>query len=218
MAAAVVAAHAALLQAQGQFQPPPNALELNETGKLEAMQGNFLKFRDEKENVWLVQVLPQTTVSIEGEADSDYLRPGLVVELTGEVKEDLSLAEPIKEIDVLSAKGRPAIGLFAPDSDPADAKPLREPEVGKYRIRGRVTGAKEGTLSLAAGRFKITGKLDEDVKVRLKLDNAADAQFGDAMTVKAWYYDDGKANPMRAGKAVAEDVKITLSNPPSGKK
>jgi hypothetical protein len=129
------------------------------------------------------------------------------------------VGEPIKELDVITVKGRPSIGLFAPDDDVADAKPLKNPEVGKYRIRGRLAAAKDGQITIAAGRFKITGKLADDLKVRLILDDARKAKFGDAMTVKAWYYDTWKPNPaqMRVGKAIAEAVKITLSEPTEGK-
>jgi hypothetical protein len=56
--------------AQAQFQPPANSLALTEEGTLEGMQGNILKFRDSKQEVWLLQVGPQSTVSIAGEADA----------------------------------------------------------------------------------------------------------------------------------------------------
>ncbi len=207
--------------AEAQFQPPVNSLALSEEGTLEGMQGNFLKFRDSKQEVWLLQVGPQATVSIIGEADIAYLRPGLTVELTGKIDEDAAIADPIGEIQVVNSKGRQPTGLFAPDEDAEDAKPVRNPTPGEYRVRGRITSIKDGAMEIAAGRLKISAVAAEDMKVILDIDDPRLAQFGDKTTVKAWYYDGGKPNPLlnSPGKAVVEEVNITLSNPPvSGKR
>lgn len=203
--------------AQKQFQAPANALALDDTGAVEAILGNVVKFRDSKENVWLLEVSPQTTVSIEGEADASYLHPGLTVELTGTVNKELTLDEDIEQVEVVGGKGRPSLGLFSPDDSDEDAKPLRNPEVGKYRIRGKVRRVKDGEMEVAAGRFKITGKLGDELKVKLNFDDARKAKFGDTMKVKAWYYDATKPILMRPGKALAEQIKITLSDPTDSK-
>lgn len=201
---------------QAQFQPPLNSLALAEEGTLEGMQGNLLKFRDSKQEVWLLQVSPQSTVSIVGEADLSYLRPGLTVELTGKVDDEATIADPIAEIEVVTSKGRQPMGLFAPDETDEDAKPIRNPTPGEYRIRGRITSVKEGALEIAAGRLKIAAQAAEDVKVILAVDDPRLAQFGDKTKVKAWYIDGGKPNPLlnNPGKAIAEEVNITLTNPP----
>jgi len=206
-------------RAQGEFRAPPNSLILEDTGTLEGMQGNFVKFRDSKKDPWLLQVVRQTNVAIEGEADADYLRPGLTVELTGTVNQQGSLDEPIEEIEVLSVKGRPSLGLFSAEDETSD-KPIRNPEPGKYRIRGKLASFKDGELLIAAGRLKIAAKTAEELKVKLTLDDARSAKFGDTLKVKAWYYDQGKPNPTLnlPGKALAETVSITLSEPPSAKR
>ncbi len=201
---------------QAQFQPPANSLALDEEGTLEGMQGNLLKFRDSKQEVWLVQVGPQSSVSIVGEADITYLRPGLTVELTGKVDDEATIAEPIAEIEVVNSKGRQPMGLFAPDETAEDAKPVRNPTPGDYRVRGRITSVKDGALEIAAGRLKISAQAAEDLKVILAVDDPRLAQFGDKTKVKAWYIDGGKPNPLvnRPGQAMAEEVNITLTNPP----
>jgi hypothetical protein len=205
------------------YQVPPNALTLDDTGTLDEIRGNYVKFRDSKENVWVLAVQPgQTAISIEGTADASFLRPGLVVELTGTVNDKLAIEEPIEDIEVISSKGRLSSGLFSPDEDDENAKPLKKPEVGKYRIRGRLaTVGKEGQLMVVAGRFKITGTLGDEPKVKLTFDgnDTSRTRFGDTLKVNAWYVDAWKPNPalMRFGKAVAKEVKITLSDPTAGK-
>ena len=170
--------------AQAQFQVPANSLILEDTGTLEGLQGNVVKFRDSKKDPWLLQVVRQTKLSIEGEADADYLRPGMTVELTGTVNEDGTLSEPIKEIEVLSGKGRPSLGLFSPDKG-KNAKPVRNPKAGKYRIRGKLVSYKDGALLIAVGRLKISGKTGDELKVKLTLGDPRSAKFGDTVKVKA---------------------------------
>ena len=207
------------VQAQ-QFQPPVNSLALDEEGTLEAIQGNLLKFRDSNQEVWVVKVDPRTTVSIEGVADLSYLKPGMTVELTGNVTADEAIAEPLAEIDVINSKARLPLGLFEVGETDGDAKPVRNPEPGEYRVRGRITKVNDKELSISAGRFKIAATAADDMKVVLAVDDPRLAQFGDQMKVKAWYYDIGKPNPTlnRPGQALAEEVNITLSNPPTGDK
>ncbi len=207
-------------ETQAQFQVPLNSLELKEEGTLEGMQGNLLKFRDSNQDVWLLTVNPLSKVSIEGIADRSYLRPGMTVELKGNVKEDATLAEPLAEIEVVNGKGRQPLGLFAPDDTAEDARPVRDPAPGDYRIRGRIMGVKDDTLQIAAGRLKLSAKMADDLKVVLAIDDPRLAQFGDQMKVKAWYYDNQKPVPTfnRPGQALAEDVSITLANPPTGGK
>ncbi len=201
-------------QAQSQFQAPANSLMMEETGKLEGMRGNILSFRDSKDAVWLVQVNPQTTVNIAGEAKLDYLRTGMLVQLKGTINEEGAFEEPVAELEVLNSKGKPTLGLFNVADDPDEAKPVREPEAGEYLVRARVIGVKDDELNLVAGRLKLSAKPAEDLKVVLAVDDPTLAQPGDAMKLKAWFYENSRPNAMAPGKALAESVDITLANPP----
>jgi hypothetical protein len=201
-------------QPQTQFQAPANSLMMEEDGKLEGFRGNILSFRDSKDAVWLVQVNAQTKINIAGEAKLDYLKPGMVVELTGTINEDAEFAEPVAEVALLDAKSRPTLGLFEPGDDPATAKPVREPEAGEYRVRARVLGAKEDELKLLAGRLKLVAKPAEDLKVVLAIEDPSLAQPGDEMKLKAWFYENSRPSAVGPGKALAESVDITLANPP----
>ncbi|REK11463.1 MAG: hypothetical protein DWQ37_14365 [Planctomycetota bacterium] len=212
----VVALGATAAWGQAAFQAPPQSLALDETGTLEAMQGNLLKFKDSKDDIWLVKVHPMAKVSIEGEAGVDYLRSGQTVDLTGEIKSDGTFAEPIEEMTLVSLRGRSTTGLFEPDADPDEekVKPVREPAPGKYRVRGRILKVNDGEILMLAGRLKLTAKAAEDMKVKLTVNDPRAAQVGDEMELKAWYYERYRPIAMRPGQALAESVKITLSKPP----
>jgi hypothetical protein len=205
--------------ARAQFQPPANSLMVEEEGKLEGMQGAVLAFRDSKQELWLLQVAPQSKVTIAGEAKLPYLRQGMTVELTAKIDEEAAIADPIAEIDVINGKGRLTMGLFDP-ADGEDAKAVRNPEPGEYRVRGRLTSVKDGALEITAGRLKLTGKAADDLKVILAVDDPSLAKAGDAMKVKIWHLDGGKPNPtlQQPGRALAEEVSITLSEPPVANK
>ncbi len=220
LAGLVVCLAPAEVYGQVEFQPPQNSLALDDKGTLEAMQGNLVKFRDSNNDVWYLQVDARTTVSIVGEADFEYLRPGLTVELNGKINAEGTLDEPVKELTALNTKGRSPTGLFPPDDASPEARPIRNPKPGEYRIRGKVVSAKDGDLVIAAGRLKIAAKAADDLKVKLALDDPSLAQFGDEMKIKAWYYDLGKPNATlnRPGKALAEELTITLSKPPANGK
>ncbi len=196
------------------FQAPVNSVMFDDTGKLEGMQGSLIQFRDSKDAIWLLQVNQQTEVHIVGEAKFNYLRPGMLVELTGKIREDGAFEEPIAEFEVINPKGRPTLGLFEVGDKAPDAKPVREPVPGEYRVRARVVGVKADALNLVAGRLKLTGTPSDDAKVILAVDDPRLAQVGDEMRVKAWYYEVAKPTMQRPGQALAETVDITLANPP----
>ncbi len=221
-AVAALALGASLAAAQVPLEPPANSLTLEETGTLEGIQGNLVKFREkETKELWVLMVDPQTTqVSIEGEADLDYLRRGMTVELTGKIDKSAKVEEPLEELTVLDVKSRPTMGLFPPDEGSNDARPLRDPAPGEYLVRGKIKSIKDNTITIAAGRMTITATAGEEFKVKLDINDARMAQPGDTMTVKAWYIDTWKPNPtfQTPGKAKAETLNITLSKTPQDRR
>jgi hypothetical protein len=52
------------------FPAPPNALPIEETGALAGYQQGYLQIRDSKMDLWLLQIVPETKVTIEGEAEA----------------------------------------------------------------------------------------------------------------------------------------------------
>jgi hypothetical protein len=215
-----------LAQAPSKFQAPPQsvAFEDNE-GTFEGAHGDIVQIRDSKSEAWYLQANADTKITVKGEAEEDCLRPGVFVELNGEVDKKWLLSEPVSEITIFAISGKPTVGLFPP-SDPAepaseDAKPVRNAGPGKYRIRAKLVLFKDGEIVMLAGNRRIVGDVAEKLTVNLHLDDLSIAQEGDKLEVKAWYYDPHKPAPLlnRPGKALAEEIVVTLSKPlTSGKK
>jgi hypothetical protein len=205
-----------------EFQAPPNTISLEETGSVEIYRPGFLQIRDSKKEAWILKILPETRLTVAGEAQLDYLRPGLSIQVEGELDKDFLLTKPIETIELVNSTGRPALGLFRPDVKGPDARPERNPGPGTYRIRGKLTSLKDDVLVMSIGSKRIAGELAKDAKVTFTSDDAAMAEAEDAVKAKFWYADSWK--PIAAmnipGKAYAEEITITLSKPlaPTGRK
>jgi len=201
--------------ARGQFEPPPDSLRYEDTGKLEAVQPGALLIRDSKMEQWLLELAADTKVAVQGEAEVDCLRPGLFVQLVGHVDKKGVIKEPIDEIEIFSAQGKGALGLFSASATDAAVKAVQKPGAGEYRIKGKLASYRDGELVIAAGNRKILGSTADDLTVTLNLDDPSIAQVGDEVKVTAWYYERNKPNPvlMRPGRALAQEVTITLAKP-----
>jgi hypothetical protein len=198
------------------FVPPPGTFPLEDSGTLDHFQSDLMRIRDSKMDLWLLKILPTTTISVTGSAKADYLRPGLGVEFDNELDKKGQLTQPIAEINLLPEKT--TLGLFAADEDPDNARPVRNPEPGAYHIRGKVATVKDGHLTVSIGGKRYTGELAEgdEFKINYTSDDPSVAAMGDTVKVKAWYYDNTKPSPAMniPGRALAEDIAITLAKPP----
>ncbi len=208
--------------ADTQFPAPPNSLSFEDTGTLEGFQDGYLQIRDSKTDLWILKVAPETKILVEGEAETDYLHPGLSIQFTGELDKKGMLAKAIDAIEIVHAPGKQALGLFAAGDDDPDARPVRNPTPGSYRIRGKLAAFRNGALTVAIGSRRLAGTLADKVAIKIACDDPSIAQVGDAVKVKAWYYGDSKPIPAlnRAGRALAEEITITLAKPlaPTGKR
>lgn len=199
--------------AWGQFEAPENSLSFEDTGTIDAIEGQFVRIRDSKSEPWVLSLSDETAVVVEGTAQAECLRPTLYVEFTAEVDKKGSLTEPLAEITIIPAQSKTQVGLFAED-DEAGEKPIKSLSAGTYRVRGRLAIYKGGTLMVMAGKHKIAGKVDSDeLEVKVKVDDLSLSQVGDEVTIKAWYFDAGRPFGGKAGEALAEELSVKLAKP-----
>ena len=205
--------------AQAQFQPPANTLAFDDTGSVELIESGLIRIRDEKNESWVLKIDPESKVTIEGEAQVECLRPGLYVQLTGEIDKKGTLKEPVEEIQIFSTLAKGSLGLFSAEEsaedDSAGAKPVRNAGAGSFRIRGKVAFYRDGELMVVAGNRKINGTLADEVTVKLNSDDLSLAQPGDKVKVKAWYHEMQRPNPLmnRPGAALVQEITVTLEKP-----
>jgi hypothetical protein len=208
--------------ARAQFEAPPNSLAFEDSGTLEAVEPDVLRFRDSKSEAWLLKLVPETIITVLGEAESECLRPGVYVQLIGQIDKKGTLAKEVSELEILSAQGKSSLGLFPEAEAEGSSKPVRNAGAGTYRIKGKLVSYKDGELVIMAGNRKISGNVADDLTTKVNLDDPTLGQKDDKVEVKAWYTDPSKPNPAlnRPGIALAQEVTITLSKPlaHSGKK
>jgi hypothetical protein len=216
----VALAAAALLPvaAAQDFVAPANSFALDTDGTLEGYRPGYLQIRDSKTETWLLSIDPTTRVSVVGQAEQDYLRPGMTVEFETEIDKKGLLAKPIEEVEIITSQGKPRLGLFSTEDDADAARPVRTVAAGAYRIRAKLASFKGSELTVAVGGKRLTGTLSEKASIKFASTDPGMAEIGDAVKVKAWYYDNGKpvAAVGRAGKALAEEITITLTKPLAG--
>ncbi len=197
-----------------QFPEPPR-LRFEDKGTLEVVHSDVMQIRDSKSEAWLLSIGRDTKITVEGMAERECLRPGVFVKFTAEIDKKGSLKKPLAEIEITSAPGRGSLGLF-PADDKADPKPLKALAAGSYVIKGKLASLKDGDLLVMAGRHKISGEVSKDeLAVKLTTDDVSLAQAGDEVKVSAYYFDASRPNQTlaRPGKAVAEEITITLAKP-----
>ena len=205
-----------------EFVAPANSLSFDDTGSMELYRPGYLQIRDSKMEVWILKIVPQTKVTVDGEAEPDYLRPGLTVELTGKIDKHMALEEPIAAMELLTSQGKQALGLFPTGEGADDTRPVRNPDPGSYRIKGKLASYKDGQVVISIGSRRITGTVADDVAITFTSNDPHMAEPGDEVKVKAWYFDNTKPISAQnvAGRAYAEEIAITLAKPlaPSGRR
>ena len=197
------------------FVAPPNSFALDTEGTLEGYRPGYLQIRDSKTETWLLSIDPTTKVSVLGQAEQDYLRPGMTVEFETEIDKKGQIAKPIEEVEIITSEGKPRLGLFSTDEDADDGRPVRTVAAGPYRVRAKLASFKGGELTVAVGSKRLTATLSEKAAIKFACNDPGMAEIGDTVKIKAWYYDNGKpvAAVGRAGKALAEEITITLTKP-----
>ncbi len=200
------------------FVAPPNSFALDTEGTLEGYRPGYLQVRDSKTETWLLSIDPTTKVSVHGQAEQDYLRPGLTIAFETEIDKKGQISKPIEEVEIVTSEGKPRLGLFSTDEDADDGRPVRTVAAGTYRVRAKLASFKGGELTVSVGSKRLTATLSEKATVKFACTDPGMAEIGDTVKVKAWYYDNGKpvAAVGRAGKALAEEVTITLTKPLTG--
>ncbi len=205
--------------AWAQFEVPENSLAFDDSGTIVEIQNDVISIRDSKNETWFLKLVDDTKITITGTAELDYLRPGVLVQFLAEFDKRNTVISSVKEVQVISSQGKPALGLFsAEEGEPTD-RPLRNPGAGTYLVKGKIISVKDGNLLVTAGSArKISAKTADDLTVLILLDDLSLAQSGDTVKVKAWYYEIQRPNQLlnQPGRALAEELEIELAKPLAG--
>jgi hypothetical protein len=185
---------------------------------IEAVGPGMIQVKSERGETWIVRTTPgQSQVRVTGTAEPSFLHTGLFVSFEGEIDKKGAVQGDIKDMSIITQPAsKTAAGLF-PSGGGADAKPVRNPDAGKYEIRGKVLTYKDGVLTVMACK-KISGKVDSSAAIKVDVSDLSLAQQNDIADVSARYTNETKPdnNAMRPGEAYAETIDVTISKPLTG--
>lgn len=216
-AAAVATSHCCLAQPAGNLIPP-DAEVLEEEGTVVGVAPAGLQMLSKETNTpWVVQITRQSEVKVTGTAEPSFLRPGLPVRFTAEVDEKGRLQQDLAELEIVTPSGKGAVGVFEVGAE-ENARPVGKLTAGTYDIRGKVGSLKDGELTVQAGK-KIVGKLADDAKITVNVQDLTYAVPDSEVTVQGFYFKRmaPDANTQRPGQAMAKMVHVTLAKPLVGK-
>lgn len=174
-------------------------------GTLVSAAPNLITISSEGKIIQLKFKAEQNVVTVTGKLTPEQLQDGMIVRVTGTLKGSAIDGE-VSDVKVFTAADgyQPGILQDAPDQ-PAT-------------ITGTLQSFKNGTLTVSAGRKRITARLAEGAAIGLETRDFSLAQRGNAVTFE------GRASPNDATTINAKKIVITLGNTadtgaePAGKK
>ncbi len=202
-------------------------------GTIEGSMGGFIVVMDANNRPARIDV-QGAKVHVTGNANADFLHPGLTVEFKADIDSHGVAKEKVSELKIITPSAHNPPGLFPPDSgtdekgDAVDNKPTKPAKrvaaskgakagaitPGSYRIVGRLTADHGETLSVQAGRYKVSLKLSDEPTIDVDLSDLSLVAKGDRLSAKG-------IKVMRGGIAVglkAKEVTVELAEPLAGTK
>ena len=182
-------------------------------GTLENMRPGFLQVATPEGN-WVVAVDRKAKVKVTGTAEPEYLRPGMYVRFEVELdgRKRAAPDSKIQEITIFNPQGPLDLGIasaqggFASEAEGEKDDAKKEPATGgKYAVGGKLTGVKNGKLTIVAGDETIKTDLAEDATVGVDITDYRVASKGDKVTAEGSY--------VREGQLLSKEVTIALQNP-----
>jgi hypothetical protein len=181
----------------------------NGEGTVAAYQNGALLMTLEGQQ-WIGAVMPAAKVKITGFANSNVLRPGVVVRLSAEFdRKTFAALEPVTELEIVSPRPGERAGVF-PDEviDPTERKKGPPPPTAKLRIFDTITGVKENTLFFKKYRVEVS----PDATITVDVMDPSLLSQGDAIKkVK------GRRIKGTQGRLVIEELEAELAKPLAAK-
>ena len=211
---------------------PGREARVSGTGTITKLAPGVLEVESSEGDKWIVAITPRAEVSVSGTASPEFLRPGMLVKLSGTFNRKGEAVEPLKTLTVFTPRPQPrqpqrpeepvnpelnaiAKGLFQsnePAPPPKKERPMRPvrtkpPEEVDVSTAGTLAGARGGKLQVRTPGGVLKFELTEDAEVSLDINDYSVARPGDRVNLEGWYYQGDKT------KVVANRLRITLSEP-----
>lgn len=173
-------------------------------GKLTAVQGNIMQVQNKDGKEWVLRVDARPTdIIVQGEAEKDWVQPGMFVYFSGKFDRKGNGKEPVSKINVFTPNpenqlrpGVTEVPGFGGEGGVAD-----------YEVVGRVAGVgRDGKWTVAAGSQKLTVEVADDAEIEVNMANPMLIQLGDTVKGDGIYYTAGQG-------ILSGHIEIAAANP-----
>ncbi|MGD0382576.1 MAG: hypothetical protein ABSA77_03575 [Thermoguttaceae bacterium] len=189
-------------QRQQQLQQQQAMTMLDISGTIEALATGRIQMRTDSNEKWMIVLNPQTKVQVTGEVGTDFLRPGLFVQLKADVDKRGVAADKIEELTIVTPPQEKSRGL---EGGKASA-------TGPSTVQGRVVSFKKNKLQIKIDKATVLCELSDNPKIHVDLADYSMARKGDKIKVQ------GMKATGTTGLLQAAQVKIELAEPLGEKK
>ncbi len=169
-------------------------------GKITAIAPGKIMLKDATNNVRTFNVLPdrEVGITVQGKLTLADLKPGMLVRVEGPLKMN-TLDGEVAKITVYSA------------NDGYDAGILQEAKDAPATVTGNIKLVKDGTLTLLAGKKRITAKLAKELEISVDSKDYSVAPTGSLIEAEGYETKDGSVNAKKVvitvGKVEKKETK-----------
>ena len=191
-------------------------------GTIEEIAPGMVRIATTGGEFWIVRIPRGAEVLVTGSTHADFLAPGLCIKFTADVtvrRKTAKAENKIEKLTVITPSEQELLGAFpvggfddnqGPDAANAEGgkKKSGEAQVSRFEIRGRITGMKNGRLSVAFGTGSIEIELADNPEIDLSVADYRLAKKGDKISCQG----------VQVGEKIvqAKKVDIELAEPLGG--
>lgn len=160
---------------------------------------------------WTVVAPRGTRIQVDGEATPDYLKAGLLVQVTSKVTE-AGVTEPIHELTIVSKPSPTAQGSGPRSNSLLVGRTAAGNHPEASTVLGTLGRARENQWQIRVGEKNYPLQLAEDLKIKVALASVHLINAGDKIVVH------GAPVPDKPGTCLANDIQVTMAQPLGAKK
>ena len=179
-------------------------------GKITAIASGKIMVKDATNSVRTFNVLPdrEVGITVQGKLTLADLKPGMLVRVEGPLKMN-TLDGEVAKITVYSA------------NDGYEAGILQEAKDAPATVTANIKVVKDGTLTLLAGKKRITAKLAKELEISVDSKDYSVAPTGSLIEAEGYETKDGSVNAKKVvitvGKVEKKETKPAETKPQEAK-
>lgn len=178
-------------------QKPENAVDVRADGTLKGLTPAVAQVLGGQGEQWLVKVPRPQQITYNATAEADWLRPGMFVEFAASFDVKGNATAPLAQLSVFTPSAERPLGAQADagiaagadlfkSADPAAAPKKPEQQSVSLKVAGRITGMRDGKISVAAGNANVVAEIAEKCSISVSISDPSLARPDDTVRINGW--------------------------------